>query len=108
MPISALKTPTFRPPKDVIINWNTWRKGLNLLLRENEIDSAELVLGTNLLLTGSGVPNKRWGSSNFFLSSPDNLFILISIICFAYLASNGPLPTRISFFTSLGCLAANI
>lgn len=70
MPITALKTPAFKPQKDVVVTWNTWRKGLNLLLRENEIDSSELALATNLLLKGSGVPTKRWGDANFFLSAP--------------------------------------
>src|SRR3990167_316976 len=69
-PISALKIPTFKPPRDVVVNWNTWRKGLNTLLRENELDSTELVVADNLLLVGSGVPTKRWGSANFFLSAP--------------------------------------
>lgn len=66
MPLQALKQPPFKPPKDVTISWNTWKKGLNLLLRENEIDGSEMVQSTNLLLTGSGVPTKRWGSQDYF------------------------------------------
>lgn len=52
--------------------WDTWRKGLNLLLRENEIADAEAVSLTNLLLKGSGVPTKRWGSANYFLAAPSS------------------------------------
>lgn len=58
--------PPFKAPKDITISWNTWRKGLNTLLRENEVDGAEMVTATNLLLVGSGVPTKRWGSQDFF------------------------------------------
>jgi len=70
MPIVSLKPPTFKPPKESVVAWDTWRKGLNLLLRENEIDGSEAVFMTNLMLKGSGVPTKRWGSQNYFLSAP--------------------------------------
>ena len=68
--IVKLKTPPFKPQKELITTWNTFRKGLNLLLRETEIDGAELAQATNLLLIGSGIPTKRWGSQNYYLSSP--------------------------------------
>ncbi len=70
MPLASLKTPKFTPPKESVVSWDTWRKGLNLLLRENELDGAEMVQSTNLLLVGSGVPTKRWGSQNFYLAGP--------------------------------------
>lgn len=70
MPVQGLKPPTFKPPKESVVTWDTWRKGLNLLLRENEIEGSELVGATNLLLQGSGVPTKRWGSHDYFLSAP--------------------------------------
>lgn len=66
MPIVALKPPKYDPPKESVVTWDTWKKGLNLLLRENEIDGAEMVTSTNLLLIGSGIPTKRWGSQDFF------------------------------------------
>lgn len=66
MPITNLKPPKFIPPKETVIKWNTWRKGLNLLLRENELDGAEMARATNLLLVGSGVPTKRWGSQDYY------------------------------------------
>lgn len=67
MPIQGLKPPRFVPPKESVVKWNTWRKGLNLLLRENEIEGSEMVKSTNIVLIGSGVPTKRWGSQNYFL-----------------------------------------
>lgn len=68
MALGRLKTPPFRPQKELITSWNTWRKGLNLYLRESEVDGAEMTLATNLLLTGAGVPTKRWGSANYFIA----------------------------------------
>jgi len=68
MPIAKLSPPKYVPPKPKIVDWSTWRKGLNLLLRENEIDGAEMTTSTNLLLVGSGIPTKRWGSANYFLA----------------------------------------
>ena len=66
MPIQSLRTPPFKPPRDVIVSWESWRKGWNTLLRENELDGAEMASSTNLLLRGSGIPSKRWGSQNYF------------------------------------------
>lgn len=68
MPITKLNIPKYSPPKESVISWDTWRKGLNTLLRENEINGSEMAIATNLLLGGSGVPSKRWGSENYFLS----------------------------------------
>lgn len=68
MPLQSLKPQPFKPPKDVVVTWDTWRKGWNNLLRENEVDSAEMTQATNLILTGSGVPTKRWGSQDYFTS----------------------------------------
>lgn len=70
MPLKSNPPPKYSPPKEAIITWDTWRKGLNLRFRENEIDGAEMTLSTNLLLTGSGIPTKRWGSQDYFLSGP--------------------------------------
>lgn len=70
MPLTALKQPKFSPPKETVVSWDTWRKGLNLLLRENELEGSEMAEATNLLLVGSGVPMKRWGSQNYYLAGP--------------------------------------
>jgi len=72
MPIQGLEPPKFKPPKEAVVTWDTWRKGLNLLLRENEIEGSEMVSATNLMLKGSGIPSKRWGSQNYFLSAPSS------------------------------------
>lgn len=70
MPVRALKQPKFKPLKDVIVTWNTFRKGWNNLLRENEVDGSEMTQATNLVLIGSGVPTKRWGSLDYYKSAP--------------------------------------
>ena len=68
MSLSKVKTPAFKSPKDVVVTWDTWRKGLNTLLRENEVDASEMTQSDNLVLIGSGIPTKRWGSQDFYLS----------------------------------------
>ena len=55
MPLTSLKVPNFKPPKDVVVTWNTWRKGLNTLLRENEVEASEMTQATNIILIGSMV-----------------------------------------------------
>lgn len=63
------RIPPFRPPKDVNISWDNFRRGLNILLKENEVDKSELTQADNLVLIGKGVPTKRWGTLNYYLSS---------------------------------------
>jgi len=63
------KLPDFKPAKDKNLSWDNFRKGLNLLLKENEVDDSELVQADNLRLVGKGVPTKRWGTANYFLSA---------------------------------------
>lgn len=66
MPLFNDKPAPYRPTKDAIFSWDTFRKGLNSLLRENEINSEELVQAENIVLKGKGIPTKRWGTGIFF------------------------------------------
>lgn len=66
MPQIVKNSPPFKAKGSIDVEWNTWRKGLNLLLRPTELDRAELAQADNILLTGSGVPSGRWGSSTYF------------------------------------------
>jgi len=68
MPLQGIRTPGFRGSKVFEINWDGFRGGWNDFGRETEIDSDELAEARNLMLTGVGVPTKRWGSDNYFLS----------------------------------------
>jgi len=58
----------YKPPKTLVVDWNTWRGGLNTLLRQTEIKDDELAQADNLILVGRGVPTKRPGSDNYFLT----------------------------------------
>jgi len=63
------KIPPFNPPKDINISWDNFRRGLNILLKENEVAKDELTQADNLVLIGKGVPTKRWGTYNYYLSA---------------------------------------
>ena len=69
MPLLNTKIPTFKPAKDLESDWDNFRKGLNTLLKETEVDGNELVQADNLMLIGKGVPTKRWGTKLYFLSA---------------------------------------
>ena len=57
MPITSLRQPTFKPPRDLTISYDGWKKGLNLFARETEIDKSELdkdiIISQDLLQLGS-------------------------------------------------------
>ena len=57
---------SYKPSKPITFAWDTFRKGLNLLLRENEIDKEELAQADNILLIGKGIPTKRWGTALYY------------------------------------------
>lgn len=59
----------FVPPKEAILNYTNFKGGVNTLFRQTEIRPTELAQADNLLLTGSGVPTKRYGSQNYFLAA---------------------------------------
>ena len=66
MPIIPTKPVPYRKQKDAEASWNTFRKGLNLLLRPTELSREEYEQGDNILLKGSGVPTGRWGTGTYF------------------------------------------
>lgn len=68
MPLQKLRQPQYRPQRRSEIRWDTFRRGLNTLLREVELKDDELARADNLMLVGSGVPTKRWGSTLYFLA----------------------------------------
>lgn len=69
MPQILQDRPKFKPEKDIEASWNSWRKGLNLLLRPTELSREEYQTGDNIMLVGSGVPTGRWGTSEFFTAN---------------------------------------
>lgn len=64
------KEPAYKPPKTLQLDWDNFKGGLNTLLRQTEIKDNELAQADNLKLVGKGVPTKREGSANYFLTAP--------------------------------------
>lgn len=60
----------YKPPKTLQLDWNDFKGGLNTLLRQTEIKDNELSQADNLKLVGKGVPTKREGSGDYFLTAP--------------------------------------
>ncbi len=65
-----LKEPSYKPPKTLQLDWNSFIGGLNTQLRQTEIKDTELAQADNLQLVGRGVPTKRPGTANYFLTGP--------------------------------------
>lgn len=68
MPVFSRRVPPYKPQKPILIDWNNFRGGLNTFLDPTEINGNELAQADNLLLTGAGIPSKRWGSGLYFLA----------------------------------------
>lgn len=69
MPSFLTREPAYKKRPDVEANWETCRKGLNLLLRPTELGRDELAEAENIMLVGSGVPTGRWGTEVFFTAN---------------------------------------
>lgn len=65
MPLWSKSIP-YNPGKTLEFDWSTFAKGLNTILRDNEIKQDELAQAENLMLIGRGVPTKRWGTALFY------------------------------------------
>lgn len=70
MPQFDTREAKYTPPKIIQLDWNDWKGGLNTLLRQTEIKDNQLAQADNLKLVGQGVPTKREGTANYFLTSP--------------------------------------
>lgn len=70
MPQFDFKEPPYKPPKTLQLDWANFKGGLNTLLRQTEIKDNELAQADNLKLVGLGVPTKREGSADYFLTAP--------------------------------------
>lgn len=68
MPNFQFQSPTYRSAKTIQLDWNNFRGGLDTLLKQTEIKDNELAQADNLKLVGQGVPTKREGTSNYFLT----------------------------------------
>lgn len=70
MPSFNLQEPSYKPPRSVQTDWQSFIGGLNTQLRQTEIKDNELAQADNLKLVGKGVPTKREGTANYFLTAP--------------------------------------
>lgn len=66
MPQLNTRVTAYKKSRDIIVEWDNFKKGLNLMLRPTELGRDELAQADNILLTGSGVPTGRWGTDNYF------------------------------------------
>ncbi|MCK9355128.1 MAG: hypothetical protein M0P59_13370 [Gallionella sp.] len=74
MPSIDNNIPRFAKQKELSAEWETFRKGLNLLLRPTELGRDEYAQGDNIMLIGSGVPTGRWGTlSDFTVNSTGSI-----------------------------------
>jgi hypothetical protein len=68
MAIFNLRQAKFKPKPSIDSEWDTFRKGLNLLLRPTELDNEEMAQADNIILVGKGTPTGRWGTVKYFLA----------------------------------------
>lgn len=68
MPQFNTRTPAYKQTKPIEVTWDTFRGGLNTLLRDQEIKDNELSQAFNLMLTGKGMPTRRWGYDDHYIS----------------------------------------
>lgn len=66
--LNRIRTPSYSNPKTLHLDYKDFKGGLNSLFRQTEVRANELCRADNLLLIGSGIPTKRWGSQNYNLA----------------------------------------
>lgn len=69
MPQLSYRELDYKAPKTLQIDWSNFKGGLNTLLRQTEIKDNELAQASNMKLVGQGVPTKRDGTANYFLTA---------------------------------------
>jgi hypothetical protein len=60
------RTAKLQAPTEVV--WDSFRRGLNLLLQDIELQEEELKRADNLILKGAGILTQRPGTANYFLA----------------------------------------
>lgn len=99
MPGFSTTPPAFKRRPDLEAEWNTFRKGLNLLLRPTELGRDELAQADNIMLVGSGVPTGRWGTLAYFTANATG-----SIRGFGTFKNNASLTNELITLTDQGYL----
>lgn len=65
MPVFLGKPAPYKPSKDIEVEWDNFKGGLNTIFKPTELRPTELAEATNMMLIGEGVPTGRWGSLIF-------------------------------------------
>lgn len=66
MPSFQNKPAPYKSTRKTLVEWDNFRRGLNLILRPTELKNDEMAQADNIMLTGSGVPTGRWGTAVSF------------------------------------------
>lgn len=66
MPITTAAKRKFTPGKVLESTWDSFRKGLNTLLRDSELSPEQAKKMQNLILEGKGIITQRPGTANLF------------------------------------------
>jgi hypothetical protein len=61
---------SFRPARVLESTWDSFRKGLNTLLRDSELSPEQAKQMQNLVLEGKGIVTQRPGTATLYQSSP--------------------------------------
>jgi hypothetical protein len=69
MPITSSNKRAFKPSKTLVSTWDSFRKGLNTLLRDSELSPEQAKQMQNLILEGKGVVTQRPGTQNLHQAS---------------------------------------
>lgn len=69
MPILRSQKKRFRPGKVLESTWDSFRKGLNTLLRDSELAPEQAKQMQNLVLEGKGIVTQRPGTANLYQAS---------------------------------------
>lgn len=76
MPLQRRNPPTYRPERDITVEWNSFNGGWNSLFKPTELKPNELSQADNLMLIGAGTPTGRWGSQLYHLAGSGSVRLL--------------------------------
>lgn len=65
----------YKPEKDAEKEYNSFRRGLNALLRDAELQDEELKDAQNVVLEGKGILAPRFGTENYFQASTSDVAV---------------------------------
>jgi len=70
------RTKPFKPPKDILVDWDGFKGGWNSIFKPTELEEDELTQADNLMLIGKGTPTGRWGSELYNLAGGNRVRLL--------------------------------